>query len=33
VTSDVSLDNFTSCSNAADCAPGLSCRPFELYCE
>ena len=33
VTSDVSLDNFTSCSNAADCAPGQSCRPFELYCE
>lgn len=33
VTSDVSLDNFTSCSNAGDCAPGQSCRPFELYCE
>jgi hypothetical protein len=33
VTSDVSLDNFTSCSNATDCAPGQSCRPFELYCE
>jgi hypothetical protein len=33
VTSDVRLDNFTSCSNAADCAPGQSCRPFELYCE
>jgi hypothetical protein len=33
VTSDVSLDNFTSCSNAADCAPGQSCRQFELYCE
>jgi hypothetical protein len=33
VTSDVSLDNFTSCSNASDCAPGQSCRPFELYCE
>ena len=33
VTSDVSLDNLTSCSNAADCAPGQSCRPFELYCE
>jgi len=33
VTSDVSLDNFTSCSDASDCAPGQSCRPSELYCE
>jgi len=33
VTSDVSLDDFTSCSDASDCAPGQSCRPSELYCE
>ncbi|HKO91391.1 MAG TPA: hypothetical protein VJU61_09575 [Polyangiaceae bacterium] len=33
ITSDVSLDDFTSCSDASDCAPGQSCRPSELYCE
>jgi hypothetical protein len=33
VTSDVNLENLTSCSSTSDCEPGQSCRPSELYCE
>jgi hypothetical protein len=32
-TSDVQLDDLRSCSSAADCDPGQTCRPYELYCE
>ncbi|HVZ36577.1 MAG TPA: hypothetical protein VG963_29305 [Polyangiaceae bacterium] len=33
VTSDVALEQLTSCSSSADCAPGQTCRSSELYCE